>query len=372
MIIAFAIIALIIISWLSIGIYSIFIPFMQNISDIQSYNNAYYGAMSATERALLITKQQQFWFNGSWWRKWQTQRWPTSDYSDPSMGIITENNNWIQRNIKGRTTRIPQEGKGNIPKIFWAEDSSNFNKFSPQDTIRIATQVNNNNDPESFYTTNIDKEHLAREYINTQRRIPPYIQDQQDETTANLCDEYNPICNAEGEADNNTIILRQRRGIVWGSEFLIIPTTQIFKTGTVIYIRDDDMHIRESIINTNNSPKVDFADMFNPITNNSSTVTEHTTLWPWWDDIKTIVFKDIFDTPNIEELYLEYTMVQSPISKAWFIYPFLEYAIVSDVEMSDTHRYIESQSTVGNYEVKIQIDKPQNENVQWSNFTIVF
>jgi len=60
MIIAFAIIALIIISGLSIGIYAIFIPFMQNVSSIQAYNSAYYGAIAATERALLVAKQQEF------------------------------------------------------------------------------------------------------------------------------------------------------------------------------------------------------------------------------------------------------------------------------------------------------------------------
>jgi hypothetical protein len=46
MIIAFAVIALIIISGLAIGIYATFIPFLQNLSQIQAYNTAYYGAIA--------------------------------------------------------------------------------------------------------------------------------------------------------------------------------------------------------------------------------------------------------------------------------------------------------------------------------------
>lgn len=371
MIIAFAIISLMIISWLSIGIYAIFIPFMQNISDIQSYNNAYYWAIAATERALLVTKQQQFWFDGAWWRKWATQRWPISDSSDPSMGIVAQDNNGIQWEIKGKTTRIPQEGKGNVPEIFAANDSNNFNSFGPQDTIFIATQVNNTSDPEIFYTTTTNSQQPARSFINTQRRTPPYIQEQQDEATALLCDTYNPICNTNSVIDDDVIILRQRRGVVAWSEFSIIPTTQVFKTELATYIGDDDMHIRENIINTQALPTIQFANNYNPITNNTET-TEHTTIWPWANNIKDIVFTDIFNTPEIEELYLQYTMTQAPISRAWFVYPFLEYAIVSDEEMSDTHRHIQWQSTVGKYEVKIQINKPQNKSIQWSNFTIVF
>lgn len=370
MIIAFAIISLIIISGLSIGIYAIFIPFMQNISDIQAYNTAYYGAIAATERALLVTKQQQFWFNGSWWRRWISQRWPISDYKDPDMWVLSQENNGIQREIKGKTKRIPQEGKGNIPQIFSANDSSNFNSFSSQDTILVATQINANNDPQLFYTSINNSEQPARSFIKTQRRIPPYIQEQQDESTALLCDTYNLTCNTDSEIDDDVIVLRQRRGILAWSEFSIIPTTQIFKTPTLTDV-NSDMHIRESVINTKGESTIDFSNNYNPITGKPIGI-EHTTLWPGGDDIKNIVFADIFNTPNIEELYLQYTMLQTPISKAWFVYPFLEYAIVSDAEMSDTHRHIESKSIVGNYQVRIQIDKPQNENIKWSNFTIIF
>ena len=368
MIIAFAIISLMIISWLSIGIYAIFIPFMQNISDIQSYNSAYYGAIAATERALLVAKQQKFWFNGSWWRKWSTQWWPIIDYSDPSMGILAQENNGIQWEIRWRTTRIPQEGKWNIPQIFAANDSRDFNNFGIQDSIFIKTEINNTNNPEEFYEETNNNIQPARSFIDTQRRIPPYIQDG---TTGLLCDTNNIICNTDSTIDNNIIVFWQRRGLFAWSEFLIIPTTQTFKIGELTYAGDNDMHIRESIINGITIPTIRFADRFNPLSNSIDT-TEHTTIWPWGDDIKSIVFTGIFSTPEIEELYLQYTITQPPISRAWFVYPFLEYAIISDKEMSDTHRHIQWQSTVGKYEVKMQIDKPQNERTQWSSFTIIF
>lgn len=372
MIIAFAIIALIIISGLSIGIYAIFIPFMQNISSIQAYNSAYYGAIAATERALLVTKQQKFWFNGSWWRKWIDQRWPMSDYNDWSMGILAEDNNGIQREIIGRTNRIPKEWKWNVPQLFSANDSNNFNSFTIQDTIIVNTEINNNSDQQSFYTQTNNNIQPTRTFINTQRRIPPYIQAQQeDQTNALLCDTFNPICNTNNEIDDDTSIFRQRKWLYNNQEFSIIPTTQIFRTPGATYVGNSDMHIRESVINQNNSPTIQFANTYNPIPTNINTTT-HTTLWPWGDNIKNIVFTDIFNTPEVQGLHLQYSMIQQPINRAWFTYPFLEYAITSDGEISDTHRYIQGESTVGNHQVKIQIKKPQNKQIKGSNFTIVF
>jgi hypothetical protein len=358
MIIAFAIIALIIISGLSIGIYAVFIPFMQNISDIQSYNTAYYGAIAATERALLVTKQQQFWFNGSWWQKWSLQRWPASDFIDPAMGAITQDNNGIQREITGITNRIPQAWQGNIPQIFAADDSANFNSFGPQDTIFITTNINNNSDPESFYTQTNDTTRTVTA-INTRRRIPPHIQWQQGQFSV------------LDQTDDNIIVLRQRRWRDSEAEFSIIPTTEIFRGTWGNTIGSNDMHIRSSVINTASQPVINFANNYNPIQGRLDS-SEHSTFWPGESNIKNIAFSQIFARQEVEELYLQYAMAQSPISQAWFIYPFLEYAIQSDGEISDTHRHIQWQSTVGGYEVKIQIKKPQNENIKWSNFTIVF
>jgi hypothetical protein len=364
MIIAFAIIALIIISGLSVGIYAIFIPFMQNVSNIQTYNSAYYGAIMATERALLVTKQQEFWFSGSWWRKWPIQRWPPSDYSNPAMGIVAQENNGIQREIIGKTTRIPQEGKWNIPQIFSANDSNNFNSFSPQDTIIIWTQINDNKDAQTFYDNTIsDITHPEREHMQTQRRLPPHIQSRQEPSTAELDDGL----------EDDIILMRRWQWIHDAQEFVILPTTDTARTWGKTYITADDMHIRESVLNQGLIPTVNFANNFNPIAN-PPTWIEHTTTWPWGTGVKYIAFEELFNTPNLnlEELYLQYKVMQKPISKAWFIYPFLEYSISSDAEFSDTHRHIQAQSNVGNHEVKIQITKPQSEEIKWSNFTIVF
>lgn len=371
MIIAFAIIGLIIISWLSIGMYATFIPFMQNISSIQSYNNAYYGAIAATERALLVAKQQQFWFNGSWWRKWTVQRGPISDQKNTFMGIVAEENNGIQRDIQGKTTRIPQLGQWDIPKILSANDSSDFNAFTIQDTVVVNTYINNNNNPNLFYAQTNNSIQPNRSFINTQRRIPPYIYNQQEETTAMLCDTYNPLCDNDSDIDDDINVFRERKWSYNNEEFTIIPTTQVFSGPTATYIGDEDMHIRESIINQNNTPTIQFANRYNPIPTRTDT-TAHTTQWSWGDAIKNIVFSNIFNTPELQWLYLQYSMTQQPVSRAGFVYPFIEYVISSDAEMSDTHRHIQAKSTVGDYEIKIQIKKPQNKQTKGSNFTTVF
>lgn len=374
MVIAFAIIALVIISGLSIWIYTTFIPFMQNIAEINGYNTAYYGAIAWVERALLVAKQQQYWFNGSWWRKWSTQRWPVSDHKDISMWLIAVEDNGIQREIQWTTTQIPHEGKWNIPTMLAAQDSSSFNSIKYTDKIYLPMQINNNTDPQLFYASTSSIAQPARSFVATQRRIPPYIQSQQDEITASLCDTYNEVCNNDdSDFDDDIIIAWKRKWSIDEEEFEIIPTTQIIETGSGKYIGENDMHIRESIINWYQIPTIMFWNKFNPIvgkTDGGAAESIHLTTGSWGDLVKNIVFEDIFTTPNITDLGLEYSMTQKPISKAWFIYPFLEYTIYSDLPISDTHRHIQSQSTVGNYNTHIYIRKPQNNSIEWSSFII--
>gem|GEM_PF-2298260 len=50
----------------------------------------------------------------------------------------------------------------------------------------------------------------------------------------------------------------------------------MFSGPTATYIGDEDMHIRESIINQNNTPTIQFADRYNPIPTRTDT-TAHTT-----------------------------------------------------------------------------------------------
>ncbi|NOZ44175.1 MAG: hypothetical protein GXP45_03420 [bacterium] len=59
MLLAFTIILLMIGVGIMTSMYSIFLPFFQNLGDLTDYNVAYYGANMAIERSLLITKYQK-------------------------------------------------------------------------------------------------------------------------------------------------------------------------------------------------------------------------------------------------------------------------------------------------------------------------
>jgi hypothetical protein len=65
MIIAFALVLLITGMGIMFSLYSLFLPFIQDLGDIKGYNVAYYGAVSSLERAHLVLRYQDGGFEGS-------------------------------------------------------------------------------------------------------------------------------------------------------------------------------------------------------------------------------------------------------------------------------------------------------------------
>ncbi len=360
MIIAFTIIALITISWLSIGIYAIFIPFLQNIWTIQQYNSAYYGAMIWIERALLVSKQQEFWFNGSWWRDTTTSRWPISDQNNGQFGLLSEDNNGIQRSLQWQTNNIPKENQSNITSIFQTATNNNYNNLSYNQDLSIRLQTNQQNDPEKYYTTEQDIQNFQWTQIQTHIRLPEKI----GWLLCDTCDQ-----NDDGISDD-IIALRQIKWEYNNKPFTIIPQTDTDRATSMVW--PDDMHIRESTINnTTTNPLLLFWLWFNPL-KQSSTIIQHDWFGEWFRDIQTTNFQSLRQDNWTNILTLHYQIIQHAQNNEGFVYPFLEYYIESDDMISDTYRYITGQGKVNPYQVNVQIKKPQQQWQVWSYFSIIF
>ena len=347
---------------MSIGIYAIFIPFLQNIWSIQQYNSAYYGAVVWVERALLVSKQQEFGFSWSWWRDASISRWPISDQDNDQFGLLSEENNGIQRTIQWQTDRIPNTNAWNITPIFQTITSNSYNSLSYNQDLDIKIQINEQKDPEKFYSQEQDRQNFQGTQIQTHIRLPEKI-------GWLLCD----TCNHNmDDISNNIIVLRQRIGEYNDQPFTIIPRTDTEKD--LDMVGPDDMHIRESIIN-NTSPSIEpilsFWLGFNPL-QTASTINEHSGFWEWYESIKTVPFQWLWGDNNTSKLALNYQIIQDAQNSDWFVYPFLEYYIQADDMISDTHRHITGQGKINPYQVKIQIKKPQQQWQAWSYFSIIF
>lgn len=358
MLIAFSIIVLITITSLSVGIYALFLPFMQNIASMQAYDTAYYGAVAATERALLVTREQGFGFNGSGWRQGNTSRWPISDQKTSDMGVLANDENGIQRTIQWQTTRIPAQWQGNVPTAVAATDSSGYNTFVVDQTLTIKTKINNTINTNNFYGTG---ERLIGKFLGTelttQRRLPPYIKAFRGWWSPGLLD---------NEVFDDIIIARQRSWTADTEPFTILPTTSITENESGISVNPErDINIRENIINNEGegqAPLIRFTNSFNPLTTNllpTTNLTGHTTTWVWGALVVQMTFQSLFASAFIDNLQLQYNMIQTATRRDGKIYPFLEYYIQADQPISDTYRHIVWQWRVQWYQVQIHIKKPQ-------------
>ena len=331
---------------------------MQNISSMQAYNTAYYGAVAATERALLVTRQQQYGFDGSGWRQGNTYRWPISDQKTSDMGTLAKNENGIQRTIQWQTMRIPVEWQGDVPTAAATTDSSGYNTFALNQTLTIQTKINNTSNVNNFYFTG---ERLIEKFwgieLTTQRRLPPYIKAFRGSWSLGLLND---------EVSDDIIIARQRSWTADTEPFTIVPTTSIIENESGMSVNPErDINIRENIINNEGggqAPLIRFANSFNPLTTNvlpTTNLTGHTTTWVWGAWVSQMTFQSLFSNAVIDDLQLEYNMIQNATRRDWKIYPFLEYYITTDRPISDTYRHIVWQWRAEWYQVQIQIKKPQ-------------
>jgi hypothetical protein len=323
------------------------------------------------ERAELVLRYRDPWFEWSWWFLWTTGYGPMSDYTPE---VLSGNQQWFVRNITSRTSHIPSSGMGNTdPMLSYATwDSANYNQLWYHYLESFLLSYDTTSDPALYYTW---WENLSF-FSNTTNikwsfRFPPKVYQQfWWSTSAELCDSYvGANCDPDGDGIYDDVAVS--RSMEWWYRwkwFKIFPTISVFYYSGMQVDEYKDNVIRESILN-------DWADVafvdFTPITNGSS-LTKHTVVSSLADDIETQDFATILHSSDYSGLRLSFWATNLFRSFAGAVYPYFEYQFTFPQDIADRFYTIEWQGRVGQYDVRIILKKPTVEWTIGGDFTIIF
>ena len=340
------------------NIYSGFITFYSNFSEIENYNKAYYASIAALERAELVTKQRQPWYNWSgWWINngsfWSYHNWG-SDWVISSDFSYLSRDSWkdstVFWEIESATSRIPREWFGDIDKSLVSGDAMNYNMmdYNTSETFMLFYDSGSNNQ-----YTKVEKNNMTKSTPHTvsgKIRLPLYLYP----TFWNLSITSGLILNSQPD----DIIVDWQ--VIWK-----INNNQQF---TIFYNSDTENTIRESKINDNG---LDFEFWWNRN--------------PIWNDVMWNVispldfssinnFKTIFENNNaFEEIQIRLSLLN--LLKNWdgMIYPYLEYYIqVGDgAVIPDKYFNIDAEWIYWDYRVNLIIHKPTNKESNLQSFTTI-
>lgn len=375
--------------WLGImaSMYSIFLPFYQNLWDLTDYNIAYYGATAAVERWLLITKYQDPGFEGSGWWINHTNYWPPSDAEFNNFSRFNYDQNGIVREIKSRTKQIPNTGQWNVPYLLASTDSSNYNVLNYQDTETFIMTTDNTSDVTKYYDKDASSNITAFTWTEAiwTIRLPPKIYSWfGGDPNALLCDsDIYAYCDSNQDTIYNETAIT--RWVAWiydpgglAMKFKIIPTTAIFfnMTPSMIDLLHDN-NFREDAINYTNytagyPTNINFSNLnyFNPILRNTPYLLDkHNVVAESGAILNTKTFTDIFQSSYAN---ISMSINHLLMSQGQDIYPFLEYKFTFDQEISDRFFHINGQGKVGNYDISIIVNKPSIDQSTVGDFTIIF
>jgi len=382
MLIAFVFVLLII--WLGIlaSLYSIFIPFFHDLWNITAFNTAYYWAIWASERGLLITKYQKPWFIGSWGRDGAHTIGPQSDYKNNTLWRLEQEANKTTRTISSRTKQIPNTWNGNIEYLLAGTGSENFNSLNYNRLENFILSIDTTSLPEAFYTGDSNTIIYTWIEITAQLRLPQKIVSKfNNSNLALLCDETNRPIDCDPDKDNlhnDTIVSRTLQWINSQTNFKILPRTKVIYNTKPAKINDwRDTNIRESDINYiqnslwSNLLELSSPHNFNPLTTRTPyLISWHNMISQKNNQLKNTNFTSLISTSNNVKLQL--WLINLLQSRSWLVYPFLEYKIKSDQNISDIFYTIDWNSRVNEYDVHIIIKKPTSNINIAGNFTIIF
>lgn len=368
MFIIFILVLLAIMMWILSAIYSVFAPFMQNIGNVVYFNSAYYWALAGVERAHLILKYKQPWFEWSGWFLQWTTFGPQSDVVTWNFWLLTATNNWFAWTIASRTTRIPWSGQGNVDYLLTSgTDSKNYNKLPYYTSEKIILSMDNTTWTHLYYTWTSSIAYFSWWSFSWILRLPPKAQEWFGE---NLCD----TCDTDEDGISDDIMVNWiLDGTLNWVPFSIVPTMSILYYSGGIVDSSEDIAIREKVIN-----ETWFLDFwwnfdFSPLTY-SNILTEHNVLSLNAEDVKDIPFNEILDgSSSITWLKLWMGIVNLLRTQNDDIYPFLEYQFSFPRPVADSFFTIQGIGLVGDYNVKIFIKKSTNEqSSSIGDFTIIF
>ena len=304
------------------SLYSNFLVFYSNFSETENYNKAYYASISAIERAQLVLRQHQPWYEWSWWwiKSVSTWSYRSSGIVTGSDTALTNNFSYLSNNSKesslfwevnSRTDKIPATWKWDVDLMMSTWDSINYNKMDYENSEIILLYYDNSTwNPYSGWT--IDKSKIR--WITAKIRLPWLMSGEflQLDTSEEL--------DISSDSKDDAIVNRQIKWYYWSDPFTIF-STQL--TGHI-----DDSIVRESTINE--SKDIKFDTKWNPLYD-GDIPTNPNIISPSDNEIKNQPnkYRGIFNDDSYSWLELKFSLLNilKWISGSWTIYPFLEYNV---------------------------------------------
>lgn len=371
------------------SLYSWFLTFYQNFAETENYNKAYYAAIWALERAELVVRQRDSWYEWSWWWKSFLDDWSTvreTSWISPSDWLITSwfsyltswSSQWTNMfwTIKSRAKRIPEIWQWNVDWTMAADDSLNYNRMNYEDAEIFLLYYDNwsigwpyRKTSCSDSTTACSKSNLWN-WITWEIRLPPKLYGWE----VNFGPLDQNVAMVAWTVKDDAIVDRQLKG-EYNTEkipFTIYSTQDINNTNSIWF---EDSVIRESVIN--NWANLSFSGSTSPIAAGKNQIT---IISPEEKEIKEyegrIDFKKIFhSTSAFKKLQLRFALLnilKTP-SPASMVYPYLEYFM--DFwwnEVSDRFFTMNAEWKYWDFQVNLIVQKPTaKESIVWS-FTTIF
>ena len=370
------------------SLYSNFLVFYENFSETENYHKARYASVAAIERAELVIKQREPWFEGSWWRirsvdKWQSDSDKMPDWTGFSyLSRGSSRNSTVFRTIKSQTNKIPSTWNWNVEKLLSADDSPDYNMmdYENAEVFLLYYDKDGYDHPYTKKTCPWDCEKTKLSAIKVALRLPPYVRNKFHEMWKNeLLYTTKPLIQ-DWWYQNDAIVDRQVRWKYWGDASFTIFATQDamwYSTGP------NDSSIRESHLNNQSWLTLNFSNYRNPITNqygSSPTIISSKDAEIILDAWGSQAFKKVFSNGNFQNLQLRLSLLNL-VLWWWEVgirYPFLEYSIEYEplgtypIIASDRYFTIETEWNFWDYKINNIIFKPTIKESILRSFTTIF
>ncbi len=369
-------------------LYSLFVPFFQQLGDIKQYNMAYYGAVSSVERGMLSLRYHGPGFEAKSGFKDGQSMWNTTDTTD-DLGRLGDPNSAMDWSVKSRTDIIPLTGQGNVPFALKWEKSEDYLVLWYSDLMEYNLDMDNTNDVNQYYTDKeVEYKRNWLESIALWARLPQKLYEEYGGKKKNP---ELPVCYGspiprcydvdEDRIPNDLVIDWSMEGKYkqnnTENSFRIVPRVSVnYVSGTV---RDySDTLIRESHINdtADKNATAEWTDNHNPVASTSTTsIASQNIIAPGSvvNGLWSKTFKGILgDNSSIKDLKLLLGLARELKTKEGKMYPFLETKITADKPIPDLFYHLNGHGKVGDYDVTLNVKKPTSDRSLLGSFTIVF
>lgn len=362
--------------WLAIGllVYATFLPFIETLGSIKSYNIAYYWAISSIERAQLVIGYRDPWFiwSGGWIAN--TNFWAQSDFDNEDMWQLSYDNNHMYWTIDSRATTIPKAWEANVPIRFKENSNDHFNTLQYNQTEWFFLEYDNTTNPAQYYSSikNIWKDLwiLGTEKITLALRLNPFLYT----TWFNL----SPLCQCDQDKDwsNDDVLLT--RSLSWKRDwkvYRINPNENLDVSKEPSNPWEWSTYLREShLVGIPPSKNFIFDDSRNPTTTSADNpnilyykliASDNILSWT--------TFRNLFARSDTSNNVFQFSLINKLQTINEDIYPFLEYSIDFDwANVSNKYYSIKWVWRIWSYEVSIKLYKPILSKNTSSDFTVIF